>query len=143
MEINPTLFPVVAALFVDAAGKVLVQQRPPGRAMAGLWEFPGGKIEPGETPEQALARELAEELGVSVNPADLIPLTFASDALGNRHLILLLYRCRRWAGTPHALHATAIRWVTIEELRHLPMPPADQPLLDAIAALVAQGGRQE
>ncbi|MFN3819721.1 (deoxy)nucleoside triphosphate pyrophosphohydrolase [Blastomonas sp.] len=133
MEIFPTLFPVVAALLDDGQGRVLVQQRPPGKAMAGLWEFPGGKIEPGETPEAALARELMEELGIVVAPDDLAPLTFASDALGQRHLILLLYRCERWEGQPQPLHATAIRWATVVELSSLPMPPADLPLLAAIA----------
>lgn len=133
MEIFPTLFPVVAALLCDADGRVLVQQRPPGKAMPGLWEFPGGKIEPGETPEVALARELMEELGITVAPCDLSPFTFASDALGQRHLILLLFRCERWTGQPQPLHATAIRWATVEELYHLPMPPADLPLLAAIA----------
>ena len=133
MEIYPTLFPVVAALLTDSVGRVLVQQRPPGTAMAGLWEFPGGKIEPGETPEEALARELGEELGIGVLPADLEPFTFASDALGRRHLLLLLYRCHGWEGKPEALHASAIRWATIEELYELAMPPADLPLLATIA----------
>ncbi|MDM7956356.1 (deoxy)nucleoside triphosphate pyrophosphohydrolase [Blastomonas sp.] len=133
MQIFPTLFPVVAALLADPEGRILVQQRPPGTAMAGLWEFPGGKIEQGETPELALARELAEELGIHVLPADLQPFTFASEALGLRHLLLLLYHCNAWQGEPTALHATAIRWATIEELYLLAMPPADLPLLDAIA----------
>lgn len=133
MEIYPTLLPVVAALLTDSEGRVLVQQRPPGRAMAGLWEFPGGKIEPGETPERALARELGEELGIDVAGNELVPFTFASDGLGDRHLILLLYRCIRWRGEPKALHATAIRWATVAELQQLPMPPADLPLLETIA----------
>lgn len=138
MEIYPTLFPVVAALLADTAGRVLVQQRPPGTAMAGLWEFPGGKIEAGETPEAALARELAEELGIHVQPADLEPFTFASDALGRRHLILLLFRCRAWKGEPQPLHASAIRWATVVELRQLAMPPADLPLLATIAQYLRQ-----
>lgn len=143
MEINPTLFPVVAALLVDGAGRLLVQQRPPGKMMAGLWEFPGGKIEPGETPEAALARELGEELGIQVAEADLAPLTFASDALGTRHLILLLYRCDRWTGEPEPLHASVIRWVSVADLRALDMPPADLPLLGAIEqSLRHRGGAQ-
>ena len=140
MEINPTLFPVVAALLIDSEGRVLVQQRPPGRAMEGLWEFPGGKIEPGETPEQALARELTEELGIIVADSDLVPFTFASDALGDRHLILLLYRCLHWQGKPAALHATALRWATVAQLQQLPMPPADLPLLAIIARSLAHQG---
>lgn len=133
MENYPTLFPVVAGLMLDAEGRILVQQRPEGTAMAGLWEFPGGKIEPGETPEQALARELAEELGIAILPEECEPMTFASASLGQRHLILLLFRCRAWAGEPRALHATALRWATVDELYQLPMPPADLPLLAIIA----------
>jgi 8-oxo-dGTP diphosphatase len=133
MEINPTLFPVVAALLSDSRNRVLVQQRPEGTSMAGLWEFPGGKIEPGESPESALARELEEELGIVVDPADCVPMAFASAPLGSRHLVLLLFRCTAWQGDPQALHATALRWATIEELYALPMPPADLPLLAFIA----------
>lgn len=136
MEIYPTILPIVAALLVDKRGLVLVQQRPPGTAMAGLWEFPGGKIEPGETPEAALARELAEELGIAVSAQALVPITFASDALGKRHLILLLYRCLGWRGDPQPLHASALQWTSIAELRLLPMPPADLPLLDSISDLL-------
>ena len=130
------LFPVVAAALIDADGRVLVQQRPPGKQMAGLWEFPGGKIEAGETPETALIRELAEELGISVAASCLAPATFASEALGDRHLILLLYICRKWTGLPCALDATAIRWVRIADLYDLPMPPADRPLIGLLDALV-------
>jgi 8-oxo-dGTP diphosphatase len=140
MEIYPTLFPVVAALMADAKGRILVQQRPEGTAMAGLWEFPGGKIEPGETPEAALARELAEELGIAVDPADCLPMTFASAALGKKHLMLLLFRCVRWQGEPRALHASALRWATVDALYDLPMPPADLPLLPIIAQLLGQTG---
>ena len=143
MEINPTLLPVVAALLCDSGGRILVQQRPQGTAMAGLWEFPGGKIEPGETPERALVRELAEELGIAVDPADCLPMTFASASLGARHLVLLLFRCIAWQGEPQALHATAVRWATIDELYTLPMPPADLPLLGIIAQMQGARGSAE
>jgi 8-oxo-dGTP diphosphatase len=131
MEKNPT-FLVVAAALIDGAGKVLLQQRPPGKAMAGLWEFPGGKIEPGETPESALVRELEEELGIRVEEGALAPLSFASAPLGERHLLLLLYACREWSGEPEALHASALRWASPAEMRSLPMPPADLPLIGAL-----------
>lgn len=130
------LFPVVAAALTDGAGRVLVQQRPPGRQMAGLWEFPGGKLEPGETPEAALVRELAEELGITLAPADLTPATFASAPLGDRHLLLLLYVCRTWTGEPQALDAVALRWATPDEMRVLPMPLADAPFVDVLERLV-------
>jgi 8-oxo-dGTP diphosphatase len=127
---------VVAAALVDADGRVLVQQRPPGKPMAGLWEFPGGKVEPGETPEAALARELTEELGIGVETACLAPATFASEALGARHLVLLLYALRKWQGVPEARHASALKWVRPLELHGLAMPPADKPLIGLLEALV-------
>ncbi|MBJ7438260.1 MAG: (deoxy)nucleoside triphosphate pyrophosphohydrolase [Sphingopyxis sp.] len=127
---------VVAAALVDRDGRLLVQQRPEGLSMAGLWEFPGGKVEPGETPEQALIRELAEELGIDVEQACLAPACFASDMLGDRHLLLLLYVCRKWQGTPVAQHASALRWVRPVELHGLAMPPADKPLIGLLEALV-------
>jgi 8-oxo-dGTP diphosphatase len=120
---------VVAAALADAAGRVLVQRRPIGKAMAGLWEFPGGKVERGETPEAALARELGEELGIFVAPGDLAPLTFASQRVGDRHMLLLLYRCTRWAGAPRALDADLLLWRAPDDMEDLPMPPADLPLL--------------
>src|SRR3569623_1245086 len=120
---------VVAAALSDAAGRVLVQRRPAGKAMAGRWEFPGGKVEQGETPEAALARELGEELGIFVAPADLVALTFASQRLADRHMLLLLYRCTRWAGMPRALDADLLLWRTPDDIEDLPMPPADLPLL--------------
>ena len=137
MENYPTLFPVVAGLMLDTKGLILVQQRPEGTAMAGLWEFPGGKLEPGETPEAALVRELHEELGIRMEPGDCLPMTFASASLGQRHLVLLLFRCTAWQGEPKALHASALRWASVEELYTLPMPPADLPLLDIIGDLLA------
>jgi 8-oxo-dGTP diphosphatase len=134
--VSERLFPVVAAALVDAQGRVLVQQRPPGKQMAGLWEFPGGKLESGETPEAALVRELAEELGIAVDPADLAPLTFASEPLGGKHLLLLLYLCRAWTGAPAALDAVALRWVTLDEMRALDMPPADRPFVAALQRVI-------
>lgn len=127
---------VVAAAIVDADGRVLVQQRPPGKPMAGLWEFPGGKVEPGERPEAALIRELHEELGISVESACLAPATFASDSLGDRHLILLLYALRKWQGVPEARHASALKWAYPLELHRLEMPPADKPLIGLLEALI-------
>ena len=127
---------VVAAALIDVDSRVLLAQRPVGRSMAGLWEFPGGKVEPGETPEQALIRELAEELGIDVEQACLAPACFASDMLGDRHLLLLLYVCRKWRGTPVAHHASALRWVRPVELHGLAMPPADKPLIGLLEALV-------
>ena len=127
---------VVAAALVDRDGRLLVQQRPEGLSMAGLWEFPGGKLEPGETPEQALIRELGEELAIDVDHACLAPACFASEPLGDRHLLLLLYVCRKWRGTPVAQHASALRWVRPVELHGLAMPPADKPLIGLLEALV-------
>jgi 8-oxo-dGTP diphosphatase len=133
---DPKLLIVVAAAMLDGTGKVLVQRRPPGKPMAGLWEFPGGKVDAGETPEAALCRELAEELGVAVSPHALTPAAFASEALGERHLLLLLYLVRDWAGDPAARHATALRWIRPAEFRQLAMPPADEPLIGMLEKLV-------
>lgn len=121
---------------VDPDGRVLVQQRPAGKPMAGLWEFPGGKIDPRETPEAALIRELHEELGIEVAQACLAPAAFASEPLGDRHLLLLLYACRKWDGIPEARHATALRWVYPAQLHALDMPPADRPLIGLLEALL-------
>ena len=136
MEKNPTLV-VVAAALVDGRGRILLQQRAAGRQMAGLWEFPGGKVEPAERAEAALVRELAEELGIGVEESDLAPAAFASAPLGERHLLLLLYLCRAWIGVPRALDAAALRWATPQEMRAMPMPPADVPLVDALERLLA------
>jgi 8-oxo-dGTP diphosphatase len=128
---------VVAVALVDGEGRVLVQQRPPGKPMAGLWEFPGGKVEPDEVPEAALVRELGEELGIAVDVAALTPIAFASEGLGGRHLLLLLYVAREWTGTPEPRHASALDWVRPAEMRALAMPPADVPLVDALERLLA------
>lgn len=133
---SSTLFPVVAAALIDGEGRVLLQQRPHGKALAGLWEFPGGKIEPGETPEAALIRELREELGVDVEQACLAPATFASAPLDDRHLLLLLYACRKWRGIPQPLEGGALRWARPVEMHGIPMPPADLPLIGLLDALL-------
>lgn len=135
MEKFPTMI-VVAAALVDGEGRVLLQKRSPGKAMAGLWEFPGGKVEPGELPEAALSRELEEELGVTVARAALVPACFASAMLAERHMLLLLYVCREWRGTPEPLDAAALCWARPDEMRDLAMPPADEPLVALLAALL-------
>ena len=127
---------VSAAALIDDDGRVLVQQRSAHRAMAGLWEFPGGKVEPGETPEVALVRELREELGIDTQTACLAPAGFASEALGERHLLLLLYVCRKWRGVPAALDAQGLKWVRPLELHGLAMPPADAPLIGLLEAMI-------
>ena len=140
MKKSPTLLLVVAAALVAGDGRVLLQRRAEGRAMAGLWEFPGGKIESGETPEAALARELAEELGIRVDEAALAPATFASAANGERQMLLLLYLCREWSGEPRALDAAELDWVTPLQMRRLPMPPADVPLVEWLVRWGEAGG---
>jgi 8-oxo-dGTP diphosphatase len=128
---------VVAAAIVCSDGCVLLQQRAPGRAMAGLWEFPGGKVEAGERVEEALVRELEEELGIVARHDDFVPVAFASAAVGERPMLLLLFLLRRWSGEPQALDAAALRWVDVAEMRTLPMPPADEPLLPALEAALS------
>jgi 8-oxo-dGTP diphosphatase len=131
---------VVAAALIDPDGRVLIAQRPPGKAMAGLWEFPGGKLEAGETPEQALIRELHEELGISVKEPCLAPFTFASHAYADFHLLMPLYLCRRWDGTPVPREHKTIKWVRprdlIADAGAFPMPAADLPLLPMLRDLL-------
>ncbi len=134
----PTLT-VVAAALVDGGRRVLLQKRAAGRAMAGLWEFPGGKVEPGERPEAALARELEEELGIAVAIDSLEPAAFASADRpegGGGHMLLLLYLCRRWRGEPRPLDADSLKWVRPEAMTALPMPPADEPLIPILDRLI-------
>ena len=128
---------VVAAALFDSQNRVLVAQRPAGKSLAGLWEFPGGKLDPGETPETALARELTEELGITVAEYALLPLGFASHAYPEFHLLMLLYSCTSWSGAPHGREGQPIAWETPAALTALPMPPADIPLIDVIKAFVA------
>jgi 8-oxo-dGTP diphosphatase len=123
---------VVAAALIDAEGRVLVQKRPAGKSMARLWEFPGGKVEQGEGPENALVRELREELGITVATDALRPIGFASEPLDGQHLILLLYLCRSWTGEPIAHHADELAWHSPASLRSVAMPPADGPLIDLL-----------
>jgi len=120
---------VVAVALVDEAGRILLGQRPAGKHLGGLWEFPGGKVEPGETPEAALVRELAEELGVEIAPGDLKPLTFVSHSYEKFHLLMPLYVCRQWQGEVTAKEGQNLAWVAAAELRDYPMPPADEPLI--------------
>ena len=124
----PTVL-VVAAALIDTDGRVLIAQRPEGKALAGLWEFPGGKIEPGERPEQALIRELREELGIEVSAACLAPFVFTSHAYDSFHLLMPLYLLRRWSGTVQRREHAALKWVRPNQLSDYPMPPADEPLV--------------
>ena len=126
---------VVAAALINADNHVLVAQRPAGKSLAGLWEFPGGKIEAHETPEAALVRELAEELGLTITPGNLHPLTFVSHAYPDFHLLMLLYLCRNWQGTPHGQQGQPLRWADMAALADLPMPPADVPLVAAMRSI--------
>jgi len=123
---------VTAVALIDADGRVLLAQRPEGKSLAGLWEFPGGKVEPGETPEAALIRELREELGIDTWKSCLAPLTFASHSYDDFHLLMPLFACRRWQGTPQPREGQVLKWVRANDLRNYPMPPADLPLIPVL-----------
>ncbi|WP_316862833.1 (deoxy)nucleoside triphosphate pyrophosphohydrolase [uncultured Cohaesibacter sp.] len=127
---------VVAVALVDPDNRILISQRPEGKALAGLWEFPGGKLEPGERPEEALIRELDEELGIRTWESCLAPLTFASHAYDDFHLMMPLYVCRRWDGVPHSREGQDLKWVRAGALRDFPMPPADLPLIAPLIDLL-------
>ncbi len=127
---------VVAAALVDADNRVLLAQRPKGKRLEGLWEFPGGKIDAGERPEDALIRELSEELGIVVKAPCLAPLTFASHAYDEFHLLMPLYVCRKWEGFAQPLDGQALKWVRPKDLRNYPMPPADTPLIPHLQDLL-------
>lgn len=127
---------VAACALIDTDGRILIAQRPEGRSMAGLWEFPGGKVEADETPEQTLIRELEEELGITVKEACLAPLTFASHAYPDFHLLMPLYVCRRWDGLVRPREGQTLAWVRPNKLRDYPMPPADIPLIPHLTTLL-------
>jgi 8-oxo-dGTP diphosphatase len=127
---------VVACALVDADGRVLLSKRPEGKSLAGLWEFPGGKLEAGETPEECLVRELHEELGITVKTACLAPLTFASHKYEKFHLFMPLYICRRFEGIPTGREGQELKWVKPRQMRDYPMPPADEPLIPILIDLL-------
>src|SRR5512143_3259257 len=127
---------VAACALLNEAREVLIAKRPPGRPLAGLWEFPGGKVEQGEEPEEALIREIREERGIEIAKADLAPLTFASHTYPDFHLLMPLYRCSRWSGTLAAQEGQELRWVSPEDLAGYDMPPADEPLKVALRDLL-------
>ena len=127
---------VAACALLDQDGRILLAQRPEGKSLAGLWEFPGGKVETGETPEETLVRELEEELGIKTKVACLAPLTFASHTYETFHLLMPLYVCRRYEGIPHGAEGQAIKWVKPKALRDYPMPPADEPLIPYLQDLL-------
>ena len=135
-QARPRILLVSAVALVDADGRVLLAQRPAGKAMAGLWEFPGGKVNPGETPERALIRELAEELGIDVEESCLAPFTFASHSYPDFHLLMPLYVCRKWSGIPIAREGQCLTWARPAQLGDYPMPPADAPLVAMLRDLL-------
>jgi len=135
-ETPPPIVLVAAVALVDTDGRVLLAQRPAGKSMAGLWEFPGGKVDAGETPEAALIRELAEELGIDVTASCLAPLTFASHTYRDFHLLMPLYVCRKWSGIPAAREGQRLAWVWPARLGDYPMPPADAPLVASLRDLL-------
>ncbi|MCA0256330.1 MAG: 8-oxo-dGTP diphosphatase MutT [Proteobacteria bacterium] len=127
---------VAACALIDADGRILLAQRPEGKSLAGLWEFPGGKVEPGETPEETLVRELEEELGIKTRIPCLAPLTFASHTYETFHLLMPLYVCRRYEGIATGREGQALKWVRPANLRDYPMPPADEPLIPFLQDLL-------
>ncbi|KAB2711877.1 8-oxo-dGTP diphosphatase MutT [Brucella intermedia] len=127
---------VAACALVDSDDRVLLTQRPEGKQLAGLWEFPGGKVEPGETPEETLIRELQEEIGITTKVACLAPLTFASHTYDDFHLLMPLYVCRRYEGIARGLEGQALKWVRPKDMRDYPMPPADEPLIPFLLDLL-------
>ncbi len=135
MSAHPILL-VTACALVDADGRVLLTQRPEGKSLAGLWEFPGGKVDPGETPEESLIRELHEELGITVKPDCLAPLTFASHTYETFHLLMPLFICRRYEGIPRPMEGQTLKWVKPKDMRDYPMPPADIPLIPFLIDLL-------
>src|SRR6202163_1137149 len=136
MPVSLEVILVAACALIDSDGRVLIAQRPQGKSMAGLWEFPGGKVETGERPEQSLIRELKEELGIVVKEDCLAPLTFASHDYTDFHLLMPLYVCRRWEGAVQAKEGQRLKWVRPNRLRDYPMPPADEPLISHLMTLL-------
>ncbi|MHC5306559.1 8-oxo-dGTP diphosphatase MutT [Bartonella sp. LJL80] len=136
MTVKPSLLLVVACALLDSDNRILLAQRPEGKSLAGLWEFPGGKVEPGESPEASLIRELQEELGIIVKEECLAPLTFASHSYDEFHLLMPLYICRRYQGVPEGREGQNIKWVRADDLDSYPMPAADKPLIPILKDLL-------